>query len=105
MKKLWYREHVEGLAMNKRKGITSDIAVKEGQKGLFVRFWKGKRLREFLSCPNIFSLNKAVRAFWSMRGDDQEPEERGRRLHPSLGNERRLMGSNEHLCELEIKCF
>lgn len=53
MEKMWCREHVEGLTMNKRKGITSDIRV-EGQKGMFLRFWRGKRLKEFLSwCPYI----------------------------------------------------
>lgn len=35
--------------MNKRKGITSEVGVKEIQKDMFLGFGKGKRLREFLS--------------------------------------------------------
>lgn len=92
VEKVWYSEYVEELAMSKRRGITSNIRVKEGQKGLFVRLWRGKKLRvSFL--PWYILCDKVVRAFWSVRGDEQGPEEGGVRLHPSLGNGRRLMGS------------
>lgn len=93
VEKIWYSEYVEELAMSKRRGITSNIRVKEGQKGLFVRLWRGKRLRVFF-LPWYILCNKVVRAFWSVRGDEKGPEEGGVRSHPSLGNERRLMGSN-----------
>lgn len=51
MEKMCCREHVKGLSLNKGKGITFDIRgmYKEGQKGMFLRFWKSKRLKEFLS--------------------------------------------------------
>ena len=44
VEKMWYSEYVEELAMSKRRVITSNIRVKKGQKGLFVRLWRGKRL-------------------------------------------------------------